>query len=114
MSRSLPRCVDHALNDRATKRPGMSTPNPRRTAAESEFPFLSWGRMAGLGVLASVLVYLADGTTRDPGESGPQPARKARNWIESVAFNPGRPLAGLGGRRPLGVALGHEPARAGP
>ena len=60
-----------------------------------------------------MLVYLAEGTTRDPGEADRSLLGKHINWVESVAFDPGgRWLASAGGDR-VGVPLGPETRRVG-
>ena len=82
------------------QRPTDVLPQCAASCGRVRFPFLSWGWMAVLGVLASVLVYLAEGATRDPGEADRSLLGKHINGVESVAFNPGgRWLASAGGDR---------------
>ncbi len=61
------------------------------------FPFLSWGSVAVLCILTSMLVYLAEGATRDLGEADHNVLGQHINCVESVAFDPGgRWLASAG------------------
>ena len=42
-------------------------PQCEASSGRVRFPFLSWGSVAVLCILTSVLVYLAEGATRDLG-----------------------------------------------
>jgi WD40 repeat protein len=96
---------------------------PRDTVLESatargrvRFPFLSWARMVGLGVMVWGLVSLANEITPAASKAGPELLGKHSERIESIAFHPGgRWLASGGGgglvslwdmhRRELAMAL---------
>lgn len=68
------------------------------------FPSLTWKRIVGLGLLAWVLVYRADGVTRTPGQIDPSLLGKHPDLVESVAFHPGgRWLASAGGARSVSL-----------
>ena len=72
-------------------------PQCAASSGRVRFPFLSWGSVAVLCILTSVLVYLAEGATRDLGEAERNLLGQHINWVESVAFDcGGRWLASAG------------------
>ena len=69
-------------------------------AGRVRIPFLTWGRMAGLGCLAWSLVFLSNGITPATGKRDHTLLGKHADLVESVAFHPGgRWLASAGGDR---------------
>ncbi|HEX3446954.1 MAG TPA: WD40 repeat domain-containing protein, partial [Isosphaeraceae bacterium] len=98
------------MSRRSSSQP-LSYRSPRNVQPECaprggrvRFPFLSWKRIVGLGVLAWVPLYLADGTTPAPGKADHSVLGKHSGRIISVAFNPsGRWLAASGGTRSVSL-----------
>ncbi len=77
------------------------------------FPFLSWGSVAVLCILTSVLVYLAEGATRDLGEADRSLLGKAHQLGRIGRLRPRGPLASLGRGGQGGISLGPEARRVG-
>jgi WD40 repeat protein len=79
------------------ERPRDVLPHCAPPCGRVRFPFLNWAPIVGLGVLASVLFYLAGGAIRNPREADRNLLGQHINSVESVACDPaGRWLASAG------------------